>query len=209
MPWPGTTPAIPGRLSVAEKRVQLPFTTAEGDGPEILWGLGSPEGVVVGSPPDFYLDETNGIAYLKQTGEETNTGWVAMGDASTLPNQHIVDGWYRDNVADSQTAVALARYANGPTPAKWLCLRAGSVVGICVQSNEARTAGTLTVQVTGQDSGTLSAVLNGTNTIFKATAAAVNAVPFSAGDELGIQLDTDASWAPTTADIKVSIEVEL
>lgn len=41
-------------------------------------GSGSPEGVVVGSPGDTYLDTATNDFYAKATGSGTNTGWVAL-----------------------------------------------------------------------------------------------------------------------------------
>jgi hypothetical protein len=38
-------------------------------------GSGSPEGVVAGSPGDFYLDGDTDMRWVKKTGVG-NTGWV-------------------------------------------------------------------------------------------------------------------------------------
>lgn len=46
----------------------------------IDWGAGSPEGVVTASPGAMYLNTAGGTGttlYVKQTGSNTNTGWVA------------------------------------------------------------------------------------------------------------------------------------
>lgn len=42
-------------------------------------GNGDPEGVVTGSIGDGYTDHTNGIAYIKNSGSASNTGWVVTG----------------------------------------------------------------------------------------------------------------------------------
>lgn len=39
-------------------------------------GVGSPEGVVVGSPGNLYVDVSTGNLYKKVTGVATNTGWM-------------------------------------------------------------------------------------------------------------------------------------
>lgn len=42
-------------------------------------GVGSPNSVVTGSPPDIYLNVNGGAAttlYVKESGSATNTGWV-------------------------------------------------------------------------------------------------------------------------------------
>lgn len=120
-----------------------------------------------------------------------------------------VDGWYQDDVAASQAAVALSRAAAGALPTKWIAPRDGSITGLWVKSNEARTAGTLTVDVylDGVATG-LQAVLDGTSTTFTAPTQAKDVDAFTAGQELDIRITTDGSWAPTTADIRAGLEVE-
>lgn len=44
-------------------------------------GTGSPEGALVGSPPDLYLNRSGGAGttlYMKETGQGADTGWVAI-----------------------------------------------------------------------------------------------------------------------------------
>jgi hypothetical protein len=76
---------------------------AAGGGLPTYTGSGSPEGVQAGSPPDTYLDTTNGALYIKVAGSATNTGWYAVG--GTLPN--LLSG-----VAD---LVAGVLYSSGDT----------------------------------------------------------------------------------------------
>jgi len=91
--WPGDAnkPALGYRAGFARKSLQLPFATAatptEADAPEILWGTGSPEGVVVGTIGDLYLDYTTPGFYQKLTGVDTNTGWSLMGLTSGQASQ--------------------------------------------------------------------------------------------------------------------------
>ncbi len=40
------------------------------------YGSGSPEGVVTASPGHTYVDRTNHIFYIKETGVGTDTGWI-------------------------------------------------------------------------------------------------------------------------------------
>lgn len=48
------------------------------EGVRIIAGSGSPEGAEVGSIGDMYLDRDGGrTLYVKETGNDTNTGWVA------------------------------------------------------------------------------------------------------------------------------------
>lgn len=41
-------------------------------------GAGSPEGVKRAYPPATYWDQTNNVLYVKDTGNGTTTGWVAV-----------------------------------------------------------------------------------------------------------------------------------
>jgi hypothetical protein len=53
---------------------------------KFLWGTGSPEGVVTASRGSLFLRTdggTNTTMYRKETGDATNTGWVAVSAAST------------------------------------------------------------------------------------------------------------------------------
>ena len=86
---------------------------------------------------------------------------------------------------------------------------AGSVIGISVASNEARTAGTLTVDATVNGIATgLQAALDAANTTYYSSTQNVNTDAFSTGDRLGIVITTSADWAPTTADIVITAVIE-
>ncbi len=82
--WPGLTgfPALPFRKQYSRKSLQLPFATLNGeaDAPEVIWGTGSPEGAIVGSPGDLFVpvDSADGSIWKKKTGVETNTGWTQI-----------------------------------------------------------------------------------------------------------------------------------
>jgi hypothetical protein len=101
---------------------------------------------------------------------------------------------------------------------RWVAPRAGRVTAVVVKATEARTAGTLTVNVfkaTGLSGAAgsamgVSADLDGTNTISMATTT--NQVDptraFAAGDELYLRYST-SGWTPTTSDIRAFIEVEM
>lgn len=82
------------------------------------------------------------------------------------------------------------------------------IVGISVRSSAARTAGTLTVDATVNGTATgLQAVLNATNTQTAYSTQRRESDTGSAGDRVGVKITTDASWAPTTADIIVVVWV--
>ena len=85
----------------------------------------------------------------------------------------------------------------------------GNIVGISISSNDARTAGTLTVKPTinGTESTTLSAALNATDTQYAYAIQEFTKDNFLAGQRLGVKITTDGSWAPTTADIVVNMTI--
>lgn len=122
--------------------------------------------------------------------------------------RYNVEGWYQNNVPASQTNQVMFRY-NGPVADPYIAPRDGLALSVYVKSNEARTAGTLTATVFKAGvATTLTAVLDATNTTFKATKITGELVSFDAGDELDIRITTSAAWAPTTADIRAGFEVE-
>lgn len=171
---------------------------------DLVAGLGSSGHAVrigTGSGASWAARLTIGDSSVDATVDLTATGGF----------RQTIDGWYQDNVAASQTNVELTR-ATG----RWVAPRAGSVTAVSVTSTEARTAGTLTVEVykntglsgaAGSSVG-LTAVLDGTNTSRKATTQAKDTDTFAAGDELYACITTGGAWAPTTADIRVALEVE-
>lgn len=112
----------------------------------------------------------------------------------------------QDNVAASQAAVALA--LAGASPVEVEMPWAGSIVGISVLSNESRTAGTLTVDVTVNGTEkSFQAVLDATNPDHHSASQALDADVFAADDRLGVKITTDAGWLPVTADIVVVVYV--
>lgn len=121
----------------------------------------------------------------------------------------VVDGWWDDDLTGTGGPTALVRFGAGAAfPNAFIGTRPGSITGIIVKSNEARTAGTATFEVTKNGTGTgLTAVLDGTNTTLKASNQAPGTDTFVAGDEIGVTITT-AGWTPTTADIRVAVEVE-
>ena len=113
------------------------------------------------------------------------------------------------NVAANQTAVPLDVLGQAGNQ-EYVAPYAGSIMGISVGSNLARTAGTLTVDATVNGAATgLQAVLDGVNTQYKATTQAKDTDIFAAGDRIGVVITTTAGWTPVLADIVVTILVEM
>lgn len=119
------------------------------------------------------------------------------------------DGWYQDNVAASQSAVALTRISGPDFGDKLVLPRAGSLTGICAKASTAVTAGSATIEAyVGTNTTGLTCVLDVTNSTFKATTQAKDADTFAAGDELSLKITTSTNFAPTTLDLVATLEVE-
>lgn len=120
------------------------------------------------------------------------------------------EGWFQNGTPAASGPTQLALFGSGTAfPNVVIFPRAGSVTGVWVKTDDPRTAGSLTVEVYKNGVATgLTAVLDGTNTTFKATTQAKDLDTFVAGDELGIRVTTDAGWTPVTANIRAGLEVE-
>jgi hypothetical protein len=148
----------------------------------------------------------------------TSSGAVnAAGDLVAAGGFKTVIGtWYQYNVAASQTAIAMGAAgtldATNTTTHQVTEIRspyAGSVMGVSIVANAARSAGTLTVDATINGTVTgLQAQLDGTNPQYHSATQAKDADPFNAGDRIGVKITTDGTWAPTTADVLVAVVVE-
>ncbi len=81
------------------------------------------------------------------------------------------------------------------------------VVGVSIESSEARSAGTLTADVTIDGTVTgLQAILNGTDTTRDTSSQPRATDVANAGSRVGVKLTT-ASWTPITADVAVTVFV--
>lgn len=121
-------------------------------------------------------------------------------------------------VAINQSAVALKLNVNTATngslnitgiPARFK----GSIVGIRIVLTANKTAGTMTftptingTAITTPASLVNVAVANATSKTN--TQVDAQQIPFAAGDLIGVKMTTDGSYAPTTNDVYVLIDVE-
>ena len=150
------------------------------------------------------LSEDNSTVFCAAWGSITMTG-NATNFAEYKGSRQILQ-FYQDNVAANQSDVVLMfGGANGYILAPFR----GSIVGISVVSNAARSAGTLVVEAYAGTTATgLKATLDGTNTTFHYATQQVKLDNFSEGSLLSAQITTSADWAPTTADIAVTLWIE-
>lgn len=116
----------------------------------------------------------------------------------------------QDAVADSQSAVAMNIMETSATTStlavtEYVMPWEYEIVAISIVSDEARTAGTLTVDATINGTVTgVQGVLNGTNTLRHYATNQRGADAGAAGSRIGVKLTT-ASWTPVTADVAVVV----
>lgn len=163
-----------------------------------------------GYPLDVAEAEADGSATTPARSDHVHahgTGYLPNAHHPQYESRVPLGSWVQDNVAISQTAVTLGLLGDA-TRTALSRVRAGSVTGVVVRSNEACTAGTATVEVTINGTGTgLTAQLNTTDTLFKVATQAAGLDTYAAGDQIGVIITTSADWAPTTADITVLAEL--
>jgi len=147
-----------------------------------------------------------------QAGAYNGTSGTVYHDRDTTRKTEILGPYSMDNVPINQSAVALSSVdppgaAGAVTTAKMD--RNGSIVGILARIRnygDGRTAGTMTLTVfkNGATLTTpLTAILDATNPRYNMNwqGTGVAGATFVSGDTISIRVTTDASWAPTTADI--------
>jgi hypothetical protein len=165
----------------------------------------------------FYNFDSNG-AFSTEVNDLGTDNYFEYTRASTgdftqthKQSSFTVGPFTQDNVTASQANVAMSG-------SRWIAPRAGYVTGAVIKSNAARTAGTLTIKIykntdlagtTGSEIlSSLRPTLDGTNTSSNADTTHPPLAAFAAGDEIYATITTDGSWAPTTADVAVYIEVQ-
>jgi len=141
---------------------------------------------------------------------ESATSIVLLRSEVDLKGQLINNNFMQSDVAASQTAVALNVLGLAGNTEVTMA-KPGSVVGISIASNDARTAGTLTVDVTIDGTATgLQAILNGDNAQYHYATQVLRTDTFTAGQRIGVKITTGGDWTPDgTPDIVVSVLVEV
>jgi hypothetical protein len=131
------------------------------------------------------------------------------------PGNLVALMWSQANVTAGQTDVELARGSAGDAALKRFVAPApGAVTHLSARVENARTGGTLTVKWTknGEVQANLPLVINGTNTQahYVVQLPSVAEAAFVAGDQLGIAITTDGSWAAgSTPSLEVDMLVAL
>lgn len=154
--------------------------------------------VDIGDPAANRPKNINASGTIIAAGDITGAG----GDNTELTY------WYQDDVPATQNAVVLNMNGNA-SRAEVPTVRAGSIIGISVYSNESWLSGSLTVDATIDGAVTsLTAVLNAGATQTKVTTQAKDSDTFTAGQRIGVKITTTGDWTPITADITVGVLIE-
>lgn len=160
-----------------------------------------------------FLGESNLLSRtrrLEQQAEEIGTSLLSSSAAEQVYTRRrgamLFAGWGQASVASGQTNVTLARFGSslhGPLVLPF----AGSVTGLLVSLSAQQTAGSLTMKVyiAGSASG-MEAVIDSENRLYVEETAAAGEYGFEAGEAITVRITT-ASWAPTSADVYVMLEV--
>lgn len=161
-----------------------------------------------------FLGESNLLARtrsLERWAEETGTTLLSSTAAGQVYTRRrgslLFTGWGQSSVAGSQTNVTLNRFG-ASLHAPLVLPFAGSVTGLLISLTNQQTAGSLTIKVfiAGVDSG-LEAVIDSENRLYVEETALSGQYAFEAGEQISIRLTTSSSWAPSSADVFVMIEV--
>ena len=132
-------------------------------------------------------------------------GLTSSAAASAYERRYLLDGWGDENIVANRSAARLFRFGNGVNHQRaGYVARGGRVTAIALTSNEARTAGTATLEIWLAGSATgVTAVLDDTATT---GAWEVADVSFEVGGLIELYLTT-SGWTPTGADIQAMLEV--
>lgn len=156
-------------------------------------------GAIPGAPHDTVSLQGDGVDAADGGGGIAV--YTIPGNVYAPPEQ-----WFQEDVPANQLNVQIRTRVAASNTIKMM--RAGWVVGLATRLTEAITNGLLRVNVTvnGVDALSLSHDA-GTNPSGGIATQPPGLSPYAAGDELGIQVDTDAGFLPTTTDLEAWIQL--
>ncbi len=162
-----------------------------------LWSP-DPNGVLSAEMGVLVSDAATGFIWRNTDGV---TAWAQFGATNpfALPEQ-----WAVQNVPASQAGVVMSAQVSTNFDDVRM-MRAGFLVGIGARVTEPITAGTLLVEATINGVIVGGAVLTVSNPPGQ-TLAAIGAVPYVAGDLIGMKYTTDVAFLPTTTDVEAWLE---
>ena len=211
----GTT-SIDEALHIAnagDVRIKIENESGPGGDPAIEFAIGGVSEFTMGvddSDADTFKISSGGtLGTSDQLTIDTSGNTDIAGDITAAGGfKNTAGTWYQTDVPDVQSDVTLNLLGSSDN-SEIVVPYAGSIVGITVASNAARTGGNLTVEATINGTGTgLTALINVSDPQYRYTTQAKDTDTFSAGDLLGVTISTANPWGPTTADVVVTVIVE-
>jgi hypothetical protein len=186
-----------------------------GNDPEVLAGTADPSAAsgVAAKEGSIYLRYGAGAGQIWFKTAAADTGWTQSDPTVVTTIREIPsEKWVQNNVAASQSNVDLSALVSTSFDT-FKAIRDGSIVGLSTALTEAITdvtADSLIVAVTVNGAtGTLQiSHSSGTNPSGGQATQATGIDTFSAGDELGVELTTLGTFAPTTTDLEAAIELQ-
>ncbi len=159
-------------------------------------------GTYTGPAGSFYFD------YVTDYWFKTNSCVFAGGATRTLTETThpfaLPEQWAVQNVPASQTGVVMSAQVSTNFD-EIRMMRPGYLVGIGARVTEAITAGLLLVEATINGTIVGGAVLTVSNPPGQ-TLASIGAVPYAAGDLIGMKYTTDVAFLPITTDVEAWLE---
>lgn len=145
------------------------------------------------------------------TADSAQASGVKWATPASSTDRAVITGFSRA-ASDITTAIQFRRVIEVGTgaafhPVPVVMDRAGSIIGIAINALNARTAGTMTVEVYKNGAATgLTAVIDGTNTQYAYGVQATGLDTFVAGDRLDVR-GTSASFAPATGSDSIAASI--
>jgi hypothetical protein len=133
---------------------------------------------------------------------------VLLEQIGVMSPVEILPGFYDVDVAANQTDAQLL-VAGSASAEGYVALHDGYVIGLTATLSAAASAGSLTIGVSidgTEDADTRQTVTTGQEVRAKFGIDS-HAVRFSAGQQIGVEITTDASWNGTTADLDAQVHI--
>lgn len=147
---------------------------------------------------------------LERKAEDIGTALLSSAAADQVYTRRrgalLFTGWGQASVSSGQSNVTLQRFGLS-WQAPLVLPFSGSVTGLLVSLSTQQTSGSLTVKVyiAGSASG-FEAVIDSENRLYVEETAQKGEYVFEAGEQITLRITT-ASWAPSSADVFVMLEV--
>lgn len=188
---------------------------SSGNDPGVYAGTADPSagGGVTAKEGSIYLRYGAAAGQIWYKTGVADTAWTQSDPTQTTTIREMAtEKWVQNNVAASQAAVNLSALVSTSFDTLKM-IRAGSIVGLSTRLTEAitdATADSLIVKVAINDvAGTLAISHNsGGNASGGEATQAAGIDTFVAGDEIGVELTTLGSFAPTSTDLEAVLELQ-